>query len=462
VKIPIPDDWDGERWRCVEVRWPDSPMWLAILHGLLSYPARGRLWDERSGIITDVQETGRQIWDKNTPLVRCASEGDPVARPRFDEIWGGGLIVESGESLGQVVTDVTVEDGVIYKWFGPCCKIAVGQIGDVGNLVAPAPVTENPDPETFDWACAKAYAVGHKFYDFLLSLEHIDESQPWNWDEDLQDANGLLFDEWEVVNLMLEYFTIQTIFDNFLDIEFTTVERDLVICKWAEMLDNSSNDLVYEDYKQMGGVMVGVFESTFGLEKAIVEHAWKVFGATNTRKIGRTAVNYPDAKCPCPESEGVEIPVEYDWIHYFDWRLGEWGWNIVDGTQIDLVGIKVADMVRYDTGCRVDNACPFDGQGSRKIVFVRHDYTEWPITETIYAVYWWQIGGVTWGDELLFGLPSQQKVFDLEFGEGATVRSGSFQATGDPTSGNHIIWRTIVAGTGPDPWPGVQPEDEWV
>src|SRR3970040_2523363 len=68
MKIPIPEDWDGETWKRFSVCWPDSPSWIALLNGFVTTPMRGRFWDERTGSIVGVQATGRQIFQNNDPL----------------------------------------------------------------------------------------------------------------------------------------------------------------------------------------------------------------------------------------------------------------------------------------------------------------------------------------------------------------------------------------------------------
>lgn len=64
----IPEDWDGISWKCWCVQWPDSRDWLAILAGFITTPRLGRYWDADTGTITEVQQTGDEIWFKNTPL----------------------------------------------------------------------------------------------------------------------------------------------------------------------------------------------------------------------------------------------------------------------------------------------------------------------------------------------------------------------------------------------------------
>lgn len=68
MKNPIPADWDGTSWCCWAIEWPDSVLWEGLLAGLVTSPMRGRFWDEKTGTVTDAQETGVQIWVRNLPL----------------------------------------------------------------------------------------------------------------------------------------------------------------------------------------------------------------------------------------------------------------------------------------------------------------------------------------------------------------------------------------------------------
>lgn len=68
MKLPIPDDWDGESWCKWAICWPESEKWEGILRGFVTLPHRGRTWDERTGSILDVQAIGREITESNLPL----------------------------------------------------------------------------------------------------------------------------------------------------------------------------------------------------------------------------------------------------------------------------------------------------------------------------------------------------------------------------------------------------------
>jgi len=68
MKMLIPPDWDGQSFCRYAVCWPDSPLWKIILRGLVSEPARGFFWDERTGTVTEVLAGFRQTLDENLHL----------------------------------------------------------------------------------------------------------------------------------------------------------------------------------------------------------------------------------------------------------------------------------------------------------------------------------------------------------------------------------------------------------
>ena len=70
-QYPIPDDWNGQDWKCWCIEWPDSQDWLTLLYGWITTPKRGRFWDGSSGTITDAQEIGKQIYQRNFNLEEC-------------------------------------------------------------------------------------------------------------------------------------------------------------------------------------------------------------------------------------------------------------------------------------------------------------------------------------------------------------------------------------------------------
>lgn len=71
MKFPIPQDWDNESWCSWAVCWPDSEHWAGLLRGFLTLPQRGWTWDEKSGVLLDVIDIGKEITVRNLPLEGC-------------------------------------------------------------------------------------------------------------------------------------------------------------------------------------------------------------------------------------------------------------------------------------------------------------------------------------------------------------------------------------------------------
>lgn len=77
VKLPIPYDWDGVTWDSFCVSFPASTQWRSIFMGMLSEFARGRTWDEKTGMVRDATAIGKTIRERNWLLTPCNSaEGD--------------------------------------------------------------------------------------------------------------------------------------------------------------------------------------------------------------------------------------------------------------------------------------------------------------------------------------------------------------------------------------------------
>jgi hypothetical protein len=107
MRIPIPDDWDGVSWCCYLVEWPESESWKAILNGQVTAPSKGRFWDERTGTITDVQEIGLEIFERNLLGGNMACFDELAASIEYladklaaRECCGGGIVQVTGSGTG--------------------------------------------------------------------------------------------------------------------------------------------------------------------------------------------------------------------------------------------------------------------------------------------------------------------------------------------------------------------------
>lgn len=138
-RVPVPNDWDGSTYCCRIIQWPNSVAWNAILFGLISWPMRGRFWDERTGTITDAQATGADIYDRNITDGGCLL----------------GCIGDLQDSLDRIAAALENPAGC-----GDCPPGATGQTpepsGDIGDDANDAPPGYNQELYTGDEKCSVA------------------------------------------------------------------------------------------------------------------------------------------------------------------------------------------------------------------------------------------------------------------------------------------------------------------
>lgn len=97
MKVPIPSDWNGEDWRCIQLQIPDSIGWSIIVTGMLTSIAKGRFWDEKTGVIKDVQAIANEIFNRSFPFVPCG-ETEPTTETINEAIavYGGAPCIDWG------------------------------------------------------------------------------------------------------------------------------------------------------------------------------------------------------------------------------------------------------------------------------------------------------------------------------------------------------------------------------
>lgn len=137
-RVPIPDDWDGTSYCCRLIQWPSSEQWTAILLGLITWPMRGRFWDERTGTVTVVQEIGQEIYQKNV-------------------LDGGGCAMACLEDLTAVLADLALAIQGMSGGICGCPATATGEYPDPGTEIgdegSEAPPGYEETPATNSEAC---------------------------------------------------------------------------------------------------------------------------------------------------------------------------------------------------------------------------------------------------------------------------------------------------------------------
>ncbi len=188
MKLPIPDDWPpGQEWVCVEVQWPSSTTWIAILNGWLSQMARGRTWDEDSGSILAAMQIGKEIWSRNAPLTSCgAGTAPPAPSPDQELVYGGAWFGEDDDEMGcnpclrwneGVLEVLECGQWVAVPGGGPAAAIETPDGGDVGDPEIPQP---GDDTEVdVDVKCRAAYAIAHAMWRVHARIvDYVDDVLP--------------------------------------------------------------------------------------------------------------------------------------------------------------------------------------------------------------------------------------------------------------------------------------------
>lgn len=116
-----------------------------------------------------MQAIAWEIFNANYPYINCNDEPIPPVPPGDTVCFGGGAEDERDDDMGNFVTNITCEDGVMYLHYGPCCKIAM--TCDFSTIVQPPPEDTNPDPEDpTTWACNKSSGMAQTFYDVIVEV----------------------------------------------------------------------------------------------------------------------------------------------------------------------------------------------------------------------------------------------------------------------------------------------------
>lgn len=166
--------------------------------------------------------------------VECESISEIV-----ETVYKTGLLI-GDEEMGQVVTDITCIDGVLYKHFGPCCKEAI--ICDVGSIIQPPPEDTNPDPEDpTTWACNKSQGIAITWFgvinEVVAALEGI--SNLYEMYDPCKNVLSRFGAQWDNVRqVCLHYFNYRTAVE---EMAADTDTPKWLACSWASTLLPTDN-----------------------------------------------------------------------------------------------------------------------------------------------------------------------------------------------------------------------------
>lgn len=448
---------------CFKLLWPDTPEYRAMLGGLLWQLTRGRSYDERTGFVRDAQSVGYRLFEANFPLNACSDSPNTPPITGGGGCGGGVVILDDEGDMGSVVTNVTIEGGVLYVWFGECCKRAVGSAADLvseTDRTSELPADLQPS-ESNDVRCQKANVIASILWDMCNILETSSPTLNRGAFADLYDAYpGVSFDR---LDLIAAYTSIEVLGATTPQFEAGTPALQSYICNLAAGLDNSWG-VSASDYLLMKSELAGALGL---LERAVAHGMIDAVGPGDWNELVlERAVLEGTYNCDCPDLDNYyTLPGGMTWAYDINFltidggfsnsEVGH-GWSAGRGWYSDNI---VRDNIGGGNWTLARPARNSDASGTnRKLVYLKQWHGELPAGATHYRnpaeV---RIGGTVLGGYQTFPIPA---TFELTIpGGGAswgnnTGLSINWNCTFDAgeVSGNMTVTRLVIAGTGTPPY----------
>lgn len=460
-QLPIPGDWNGTDWTCIQVQWPDSTEYLAVLAGFLSYLTRGRAYDAGTGDIKDAQAIGWEIFRRNMPYRACSEDTPTPETPSTGDLpcdWCYEGVEPCGEDeMSCCIDDLKWIDGVLWyhqcnKWYEVDGGVGVPSLPEDGDSIIEP---ETPEQEA-DFACAKAKVIGDMIWlvaDSLLA--HGEDADIYNIVRAVEEDTGLdLVD----VNVFITVATWSLV-DLAIDMQdiLTEGNKQELICRLALVLDGSNNDIGQNQFDLIAKTCLQVAGGNI-LARVFLTNVVACIGLQEFRKYTRLAV-LTTQDCDCPGVEAPIIPEGYTWAHYYDFTLDDYGWLATGSDALYVLGDGfTANVDAYgDTiaGCLKAASIPL---ADTRLTFWRIQYGDWPISDTNSGFWVKVVPNALNSDMSVYGHQFISGVTNTAIGQGIVAEFANVQCYENPVIGGPAsmvgLW---IAGTGDDPYPGDPP-----
>lgn len=341
MRLPIPNDWNNEEWGCFIVRWPDSPQWRAILRGLLYQQTRGRLWDENTGTITDVQKIGYEIFNKNVPLTRCDRLKGPET-PQDDTgysqseieglagiLCGESEIAELEYLMNGPCPPIKIENGNLYWW--QCCEWQlIGPLATVAEIVVePWQPDEQGVYPAFS-ACGKAKAVHDAIVAVADGMWDARADVPWAYFGNVgARLPGYNLSKTWVLNGVLEAIKLDIITGETDIFDEESLQR--VLCRIETIMSADQSPLTSDQYSQIKGFYSGEFGPLGGGNLYL--YAIAAIGKDNLSTIAALGAIDTTSNCECPSA-----PVGTYWENELSYALDFFSPNQTIDHEVTVAG----------------------------------------------------------------------------------------------------------------------------
>lgn len=234
--------------------------------------------------------------------------------------------------MGQVVTNVTVENGHLKIWFGPCCSTDLGAIGELAAGSTPPELEEpweptNPGGITYS-ACAKAWGVVTAVYKVVeLAFDSLSE-WPWKAIPFIEQSFGYDLDNNWLLTLYGDVAAAALFGMTYSD-SFSPTEQQRIVCRvvtlFGDNADGVPTDIMFERIKDC---FKAEMEFSPPFYFPMYDQAINAIGRHDMDSIAKlSAVANAALNCGCPE----ELPfgdfgADQAWRYGWDFRVAQGPW----------------------------------------------------------------------------------------------------------------------------------------
>lgn len=290
--------------------------------------------------------------------------------------------------MGQVVTDVTVENGVLTVWFGPCCSKTLTDFitGQTGQDIGDDPLNTDNDPDFEYSACGKANAIVETIYKIVAAGWDELDTLPLFWEiiPNIESYVGYDLDNNWLIDLMTNIGVSASAgysWDDFND----ETDKQRILCKIVQFFaDDAEGVPTSAKFEAIRAAFysetLSVLEPTAAL---MFQSAVNALGRVDMDTVAKLGASDLDTDCGCPAPEPFTgLGTEQDWRYVYDFRTGLHGWTIDADDHQDSSGIWSDNQVT-DHKAQIAASKVFDdNDNGSKILLV--------------AVMWQTIGDEGW------------------------------------------------------------------
>lgn len=337
----LPEVLEPDDFGCVKIYYPKHAGYLRAVLSAISYLQRWYAWerDDAHGGKTAAAKF-REAYGLTVNSI-LAGEGcdsvpdsEPIPICKIEDLLIRATGTPSAEGddddMGQVVTDVTIENGKLVVWFGPCCSKILGDatvLKDTTDLSEQLPEEYQPENYAGDISCQKAHAMTVHLWrmaELLCQTPTFDEGMG----SDLKSAYAdISFDQLDLIGAYLGWVASEILFLGWSvnDTDFKTIR-----CKLNAVFTDRWS-ITSDEFKAMKAVVDG----NLSLEKAAIFHGIiDAVGPGDWNKLAlQAAMTAQSVDCLCPDQEFspvYDFPTGTTWAYLFDFAVddySEW-WSL--------------------------------------------------------------------------------------------------------------------------------------